>query len=176
MKKRILTLGCIAALFAFSSEVRAAAVIAPIFSATATANATATIASPITIKNTSDLAFGTIVASESAGTVIIDPRGNRTGTGGVELITINATPFGAASFDVTGEKSATYAVTLPENDKVMISNGKDQMAINRFTASSPTGTLREGRDTFTVGGSLEVNANQPSGLYRGTFSVTAAYN
>jgi hypothetical protein len=33
-----------------------------------------------------------------------------------------------------------------------------------------------GNDTFNVGATLVVGANQPSGVYSGTFDVTVAYN
>ena len=173
MKKRIFALGCMAALLSFSNEAQAT-VPAPTFSYTSTATATAKIAVAIAIEKTSDLAFGTIVPSNTAGTVTIDPAGKRTGSSSVQLLSTTSTS--AAKFNVTGENHATYAVTLPSDETITIRNGDKYMKINKFTASALTGDLEDGKDTFTVGGTLEVGANQTSGNYTGTFNVLAAYN
>lgn len=141
--------------------------------ASATGNATATVIAPIAIANTADLAFGKFAAS-TGGTVVMSPAGTRTATGAVVLSTV--TPGTAASFNVTGDNNATYAITLPGT--ASITSGVNTMSVGTFTSTpSATGTLSAaGAQTVTVGGTLTVASAQVAGAYTGTFSVTVEYN
>lgn len=143
------------------------------YAASATGNATATVIAPIAITNTADLAFGKFAAS-TGGTVVMDPAGARTATGAVVLSTV--TPGAAASFDVTGDNNATYAISLPAS--ATITSGAVNMTVDTFTSTpSATGTLSAtGAQTVTVGGTLTVASAQAAGAYTGTFSVTVEYN
>jgi len=71
----------------------------------------------IAVSNTQALAFGKFVAG-SGGSVIIDPNGARSATGGVFLLASGAGT--AAQFSVTGDRKLTYAVTLPADDVVTL--------------------------------------------------------
>ena len=145
--------------------------------ATTSANAGATVVAAISISSTADLDFGAVVAGGTLGTVVQTAASSpgRSSTGGTKLG--NATTVSPATFSVTGEPSATYAITLPSSP-VTISAGSDDMTIDTFTSSpSGTGTLSGGgAQTVYVGGTLHVAANQPAGIYTGTFNVTVAYN
>lgn len=112
--------------------------------ATASANATATVVNPIAITKTQDLAFGKFTkASGNGGTVTINPLGGgRTKTGTIVLLTGSA--GNAASFDVTGNNGATYAITLPANGTVTIVSGVNTMAVSAFLSAPGTGTLSIG--------------------------------
>lgn len=146
------------------------------YAAAATANATATVIAPIAISKTADLAFGKFAAS-TGGTVVMSAAGARSATSAVVLSTV--TPGGAASFDVTGDNNATYAITLPGS--ISISDGAatpNTMTVDTFTSTpSATGTLSAtGAETVTVGGTLTVASAQVAGAYTGTFDVTVEYN
>ena len=143
--------------------------------ATATANANARIISPITLLKNVDLNFGDVIPSASAGTVVVDPAGARTFSGGVTLG--SGATVKAASFTVGGEPSATYAITLPAA-AITITNGAVNMTVGLFTSSPvTTGTLTgAGVQTLTVGGTLIVGASQATGSYTGTFDVMVTYN
>ena len=85
----------------------------------------------------------------------------------------------AASYDVTGESGATYAITLPAT--ATISNGipANNMTVSNFVCSIPSlvGTISfSGTDEFTLGAKLTLAAGQASGSYAGTFDVSVAYN
>src|SRR5437762_9349774 len=83
--------------------------------ASATASASATIITPISISKTVDMNFGNIAVSAStSGTVVLSTAGSRTtgGSGGVTLPSTTGT-VAAASFTVSGEPSLTYDITLP---------------------------------------------------------------
>ena len=144
----------------------------------ATANASATIVTPIAISKTVDMNFGNVAVSATAGTVVLTPAGSRSLTGGVTLPTIAGT-VAAASFNVTGANNYTYTITLPST-ALTITSGANTMSVNSFTSNPATpGTLSAtGSQTLNVGATLNVNASQAAGTYTsGTpFTVTVNYN
>jgi len=140
-------------------------------SATAAADASVTIVAPLAISKTADLAFGTIVANaESAGTVTVAPSGARS------LATVTALGSGesAATYNVTGDVGRAYSVDLP-TEITLGDGGANSMTVDDFTHNASL-TLTGGAETFGVGATLNVGANQPAGTYTGTFNVTVAYN
>lgn len=143
--------------------------------ATATSNADATIIQAISISNTAGLDFGSVVAdSASAGTVTMSAAGTRSCT----TVTCVAQDAGQASgFDVSGEASYTYTITLPASTSLSDGAG-NSMTVDTFTDSkSGAGTLDgTGADSFTVGADLSVGMGQVAGTYNGTFDVTVEYN
>jgi hypothetical protein len=146
------------------------------YAASATANATATVVTPIAISNTADLGFGKFSAG-TGGTVVISTAGSRSATGAVVLLT--GTAGSAATFDVTGDGSATYAITLPGSDATLTrASGTETMSVGTFISNpSATGTLSGGgAQTINVGGTLTVGSAQVVGSYTGTFSVSVEYN
>ena len=145
---------------------------------TATATAAGTIVTPIAIANAGDMNFGNVAVSASAGTVILAPAGTRSITGGVTLPAVPGTVT-AAQFDVTGTAAYTYAITLP-SAATTVTSGANTMTVNAFTSNpSLTGVLNgSGKQTISVGASLNVGAAQAAGVYvSGTpFDVTVNYN
>lgn len=142
--------------------------------ATATANVSAAIVPAITIANDTDMNFADVVASGSAGTVVLTTAGARSVTGGTTLG--NATGTAAAAFTVTGDPSSTYSISLPAS--ATITSSPNTMTVNTFTSNpSGTGTLGVGgTQALSVGATLQVGASQAQGTYTGTFDVTVAYN
>ena len=102
--------------------------------AQATANASATIITPISISKNTDMNFGNIVASAAPGTVVLTPAGARSITGGTFLPATTGT-VAAASFTVTGANSFTYAITLPAS-VVVSDGGTNTMTVNTFASTS----------------------------------------
>jgi len=146
---------------------------------TATATSSATIITPILLTKTVDMNFGNVAVTASGGSVILTPAGTRTKTGGVTLPVVAGTVT-AASFDVTGEGSSTYSITLPSADLTITrQTGTETMTVNAFTSTpSVTGTLSGGAQTINVGATLNVAAAQVAGLYVSLtpFEVTVNYN
>ncbi|SFD78748.1 protein of unknown function [Chitinophaga sp. CF118] len=144
---------------------------------TASADASATIVTPISITKTADMNFGNVaVQSTTAGTVVLAPDNSRTKTGGVTLPATTGT-ISAAIFTVSGEGSYTYTITLPSS--VTITNAGNNMTVNTFTSTpSGTGTLSSGTQTLKVGATLNVAAGQAAGTYTSAtpFNVTINYN
>jgi len=146
--------------------------------ATATASASATIITPITIVKNVDMNFGNVAVSASlAGTVVLAPAGTRTtgGAGGVTLPSNTGTVAGA-DFTVSGQASYTYAITLPAS--ATISSGSNTMTVNGFTSSpATTGTLSTGgTQDLKVGATLNVTAAQASGTYTNSTGVQVTVN
>lgn len=145
--------------------------------ATTSALVSATIITPISITNTSAMNFGNIAVNSSDGTVVLPPVGARTFTGGVTLPVVTGGPS-AASFNVAGEGTSTYSITLPNSDYT-ISNGTETMIVNTFRSTpSGTGTLTGGAQVLSVGATLNVNGGQDPGVYTNAvgFDVTVNYN
>lgn len=154
-------------------------------SATATGTATATIIRPITIAAAVDLAFGNVVASSTTGTLLVAASSgtpSQTAGGGATQPGTQKGTISAAKFDVGGEGAFTYTITLPSG-AATLSSGGNSMTVDTWTSSivttagqldSTAGNL--GAQSFYVGGTLNVGANQVPGNYTGTFSVTVAYN
>jgi len=147
----------------------------------ATANAGANIITPIgiTVDEGSQLQFGDLIATSTSYSVTIAPAGTRTSTGNAAFFT--ETGYSAVSFTVTGEAGASYNITLPT--EILLEGAGDDMALTNFidnkngssSISGTTGSYEAGSDSFTVGATLTVGANQAAGEYSATFPVTVAY-
>ena len=145
-------------------------------SASVDVQAEARIVSGIAITNTGGLAFGKIVRSAAAGTVVLDPSTNQLTTKDGVSLGQNA-GFNAAYFTVNGEPGYNFQLAVPSS--ISISNGAASMNVEHFTTSlgsANQGMLNlNGSLTFSIGATLKVEANQSTGTYAGSFTVTAAY-
>lgn len=149
---------------------------------TATATASATIVTPISITKTIDLNFGDVaVQSATDGTVVLSPLGVREAFLGATLPASATTSVAAASFDVAGQNSYTYDITLPTSCVITDPVSAEEMTVSDFTCSIVVteGALSaEGTETFTVGATLAVTGGQADGDYTNAaaFDVIVNYN
>ena len=144
--------------------------------------ANAAIVRPNTLIKTDDLDFGTLVGGATGGTVSINAvTGARSTTGGV-------TPVGAgtqrAVFQGTG---GIFLITVSGSTSVSLARaggGAAPMTATLVRAASTSGggiallgatLLPSGVQTYYIGGTLTVPANQPAGDYSGTFTLTVNY-
>jgi hypothetical protein len=145
----------------------------------ATAIATATIVTPISITKTVDMNFGNVaVQTATGGTVELSPASVRTPSGGVTLPTTALGTVTAASFTVDGQGAYTFAITLPSS-ALTLTSGSNTMTADTFTSTpDAVGTLVAGTKTVTVGATLNVGAAQAAGVYvsETPFTVTVNYN
>jgi spore coat protein U-like protein len=156
------------------------------------AGTTTQIVAPITITNTTDLNFGQISASSTFADVVIKPitgaSGQRSSTN-LKAIrgSASGSGFNHAIFNITGEPNYSYSITLPADGVVKLtkSEGTETMSLKEFKTNfvgsegvaANQGTLTSaGLDTFNVGATLQVLANQKAGTYNGTYEVTVEYN
>ena len=140
--------------------------------ATATATAKARILRQITVTNTSDLDFGTIVVGASASTVQVSDAGVRSCGSG---LTCSGTTS-SANFDVSGSNNSV--VTVGGDNSVTLTNGTGDTMSATLVRSAATLTLANSGPvggSFQVSGTLNVDANQADGAYAGTFNVSVDY-
>jgi hypothetical protein len=171
MKQIIKSLAIAVVMLAFAGTVQAQ-------TATATSNAAAVIIAPLSITNTGGLHFGTIMRSATAGTVSIAATdGTRSSLGGVTLSAL-APVHSVATFSIEGESGKTVTITLPASTTI-VNAATDDMIVDAFVSdpddANPV-TLTGAATVLRVGATLNVDANQPSGTYTGTFDVSVNYN
>lgn len=146
-----------------------------------TANASATIITPIAITRVNHMNFGNIAPSGVAGTVTLTPAGVRSALNCTIYSGASAGTVTAASFDITGMPNFTYSILIPTTTTT-ISGPGDDMTVDTWS-SNPTvaagGTLDgTGAQTLTIGATLHVGINQVAGSYTSAtpFTVTVNYN
>lgn len=129
---------------------------------------------PLSLVKTEDLDFGTIIAGTSAGTVAINANsGARTTTGGA--IAAGGSPRRAEFVGVARIGILTIVAIGPAPT---LSNGAGGTMASALAVQGGTGVRLfpgTGVQTFRVGGTVSVGANQPSGDYGGTFTLTVNY-
>jgi hypothetical protein len=146
------------------------------FGQSATATATATILSPISITKNADLSFGNIIAGPG-GTVTVSTADTRAGVG-VTLPVATPGTVTSARFTVNGTGTSTYAITLPANHTITRVGFAETMTVDNFTSTpSGTGALVGGTQELVVGARLTVGAAQVPGTYTNAagFTVTVNY-
>lgn len=182
MRKSIISFFAIVTMACFSGQVMAQT------SATENTAAGAVLIVAMGLTETAPLHFGSSVLTTAAGGTIVLPSNSTTRgyTGGVA--TSASTPVATnAAYNVTGTKLESYALTLPGTTTVThtsVATGVYTMDITlmkaRFNGAgsdAATSTLSSGgTDSFTLGGTLTVKADQVAGIYAGTFDVTVEYN
>lgn len=141
-----------------------------------------TVIRPLTITKNADLKFGTVVRpGTGSGTVVVSTAGARSVTGSVVGLSSGDTPQ-AAQFTVAGEGGQSVSVTIPAT--FSLANGSDTLTVttsNDLTGSAAAQTLSNalgaaGTLAFKVGGSIPIASTTNTGLYTGSFTVSAAYN
>lgn len=164
---------------ALKTALIAAICIVPIFAARAATVGTpaeVVIVRPLSLVKTDDLRFGSIIPGGAAGTVTINAAtGVRTSTGPIVLASSDHGPahfvgLGGATVLVFFRRIGTGPITLTR------AGGGATMTLNSLTGL-PALRLFPGSGilTFDVGGTLAVTANQPAGVYSGTFDVQLNY-
>lgn len=152
--------------------------------ATADGTATATVVQPITVSETTPLAYGALAVGTTGGTVTIDTAGTASASADIDLVSSART---AATFTITGEP--LFAITVSLNgtgaqlDDATAGGGGTPMSLGSFTDTGlPTGLGLAGNATFDVGATLNVNASQTPGDYStatgdgSPYIVTVNYN
>jgi Domain of unknown function (DUF4402) len=145
---------------------------------TATASTTAVLVTPISIAKTTDMHFGTVAASATAGTVVLDYADGRTTTGGVSL-PAGSTLQKTAVFTVTGEGTSGFSIAIPSAPITLTGSSSGTMTVSGFTADlGASSTLVAGSKTIKVKATLNVGTNQVAGTYTNASDlfVTVNYN
>lgn len=139
----------------------------------------AKILTAMTITETAPMHFGTMTVPTTAATVVLATAGTVTIGSGTITLLAQAPVSTAAAYNITGDFSATYAITIDASTTITNGTIAEDMTVNSFVCSYAglTSTLSAGGlDAFTVGATLNLANAQPAGTYAGTFDVTVAYN
>lgn len=144
----------------------------------ATGHVFAEVVESLTASETSSLDFGRFAPQTEGGRIMVSATGERSASGTVALG--NGTNH-AASFLVTGQDDAAFAISLPAGPIYLTnSNNGSQMQVGEWVSnlSSGYGILDQGVKTVTVGATLFAGdlADNPVGVYSGTYVVTFDYN
>lgn len=129
------------------------------------------------VSSTGNLSFGTFTAT-SAGTVSVGANGSRAQSGGAFVLGQGSNLAAPAQFSVHGKANTVYAITLPIDNAVVMSDGAGHsMTVSTFVSDlNGTSILsKNGNGQFNVGATLSVAAQQARGSYTGTFNVIVNY-
>lgn len=166
------------------AAVAAAGAMLPAQAAGADSNAiaNAAVVRPNTLIKTDDLDFGTLVSGPTGGTVTVNPVTNARTTGG------GVTPVGGgahrAEFQGTGGRLLIFVSGSTSVTLARAGGGAAPMTASLVRAATTSGggiallgatLLPSGVQTYYIGGTLTVPANQPPGDYSGTFTLTVNY-
>ncbi len=146
---------------------------------------TATVTLPITltlwrtlgVSQTRALNFGGVEATGGNSLITVAPSGTRTitsGAGGVRLIP--SMPGTSGAFAITGNPNTSISISLPST--TTLSGPGAVMRLENFVSSPAAGTATldaSGNLTLNVGASLNINSNQATGTYNGTYTVVVNY-
>ena len=122
-----------------------------------------------------DLNFGVIAVTSSSGSFTINPQTNvSTSTGGVVPQPSLRT---RAEFLVKGKQNQPFTISVNQSSIVLqnTQNSANTVTVN-LTNFSIGYFSKAGEAHFYVGGTLNVDANQPKGTYTGTFVVNLNNN
>jgi hypothetical protein len=146
-------------------------------SSTVNGAAQAAVIKPLTIVAVNTLSFGQLTRPTAAGTVVLDPAGTISTTGGVLTSTAitQIIARGPGTFAVNGDPGRLFTVDLPT--VAILRQGARNMRLSAFRSNWTSGTAFSAAGTFTlsVGATLNVLANQTVGTYTGTYAVTVTY-
>ena len=133
---------------------------------TAYASTTAVLVTPISISKTTDMHFGTVAASATAGTVVLDYANGRTKTGGVTFPGSGVTPT-TAQFEVVGEANSGFSIAIPTGSITLTGSVAGTMTVDNFVcdAGAASSNLVSGTKTLKVKATLNVPANAVAGTY-----------
>jgi outer membrane receptor for monomeric catechols len=141
---------------------------------------TTTILRPVTIEQTSALAFGTIVRPTSGSSTIAIGTGADTASKTGSAVLLRG-PTSRARYTLRGEGGETVSVSMPTSFNMTKVGAADTLGV--ALTRNPSGTVllgstlgNEGTATLDVGGSFTINDATATGSYTGTFPVSVSYN
>lgn len=168
MKKNLLLTVAVSVIALGSTSVLAA-------EATGTGKINAKIVAPVSVNETDELDFGTILSpTDSEKKVTIAPAGTRSSDDGGKIL-VGTNEGKAAKFTITGAENQSVTVSFSDSATLTGDSG-GEMVVNNFK-SEPSGTFQlDGTSkTLNVGADLTVGTKQTEGEYTGEYTVTVNY-
>ena len=141
-------------------------------------NAKAKIISPLTVTETTQMNFGTLLG-DADYTVQLTTGGSRTCSNTGKCVADTNTPA-AGVFTITNPGTAAVtatSITLPADNTVTVTGGNTTLHVNGFTSDFASGSIagNNGTKTVNVGATLSVTNGADAGDYTGTYTVTVNY-
>ena len=130
---------------------------------------------PLTLTKVQDIHFGSVVPSSLPGTVTIDPAtGARSGSPEVTLLPSDVGQRGQFAGAGSVGQQVIMALTPPAQ---LTSPLGDTIVVQELVLDGPNTRTIDVDQTFYVGvgGTLNIAADQPEGLYIATYDLTADY-
>ncbi|WP_265569624.1 DUF4402 domain-containing protein [Sphingomicrobium nitratireducens] len=131
---------------------------------------------PLELTKIDDLDFGTIVAGSTPGTVIIPANGSaRSTTGGVTPLPSDVGFRARFATAATRGQEVLFLLTPPAT---LDDGNGNSITVDAMTMDGPNlryADLTTGIIFVGVGGIISVAADQPDGVYEGTFNLYAEY-
>lgn len=147
--------------------------------ATISAQAFAEVIEALTANENEPLNFGRFSPGSNGGAVIISPDGLRSTRG---TVTTAGGTHSPGRFVVTGAPGASFTISLPEEETVLVHQKTgNTMQVNGWISDPPSGdaaNLSDGSRVVNIGATLNTGSieENPVGVYAGTFTLTFAYN
>jgi len=125
----------------------------------------------ITVGETQQMNYGTIVVPSSAGTVTLTANGTLNLPGGFSSLGVPS----VGTFHVTGTNNCSVTISFVAGS--LVGPGAPMQILNFTTnaGANPILSPAGGALDFNVGADLVVNAGQTGGSYSGTYTVTVIY-
>jgi Mat/Ecp fimbriae major subunit len=139
--------------------------------ATETATAQAEILTPVALSAVSDLNFGLIATSGTAGTVVIPTTSDVRDC--TDVICVGTAS--RASFQVTAATDGQLVNLGITDNTITLVDGANSMTATLGLSSASIVFDPLALETVYVGGTLDIGATQAAGQYTGSFEVTADY-
>ncbi len=138
-----------------------------------TANSTrsvvgATIVRPLSLTNSSDMNFGTVLPNDSGGIMSIFPNGDITALG---VTVSDKTEVKPGEFKIVGTHNQAYFITFPQ--AATLASGAGTISVVTFMHDAGgTPTLDDdGKGLFNIGATLKIGAGPVAGTYYGGVDV-----
>lgn len=146
----------------------------------ATSGASVTISTPISVSKSVNMSFSSItVSSTQGGSIILDPTGKESASGGISINNNEEGGGVPASFTVSGQGGYAYSVNLPNSPVSMDDESADLLNITTFTSSPQvSGQTQAGTQTINVGATLNLEKAEEAGDFEAEipFDIRVNYN
>lgn len=141
---------------------------------TAYSSTTAVLVTPTAITKTTDMHFGMVASSGTAGTVSLDYTDVRTATGGAHLLPGNNAQK-AAVFAVSGENSGDFSISIPTGEIILLGSVSGIMTVDNFACDAGAeATLTNGSKILKVKATLNIPAHSVAGTYSNELGNSSA--
>ncbi|HRZ42584.1 MAG TPA: DUF4402 domain-containing protein [Bacteroidales bacterium] len=147
---------------------------------TVSAQAFAVVIEALTAHEVQQINFGRFSPQSSGGQIVLNPDGSRIANGSVMLASGFSTP---GVFTVTGAPLVNFTIQLPTGPILLVHQQTNQtLMVDNWTSDPPAineiNIQENGYKQINIGATLVIGSlkENPTGIYKGSFQLTFAYN